>query len=173
MNFFYKWLMDSKANSLHFELEKMIEIINQYSLVNGTVATKDQTLITVVDENKYFIYKTLNEDKTSYNIFYDNLHIRMEISSKEKVYSIHLKKQDDNWSFIVPDGETQCDYSHPTNQTFRIFVFYDIPVLNITRAAGDSYTHGAWDKYAFKTINDFIKIIDNCTDSVQFNKNYK
>ena len=172
MNFFYKWLMTSKANGLYFELESMIEIINQYSLVNGPIAETSQFLHTN-EEHKYFIYKTASGDKVSYNIFYDNLHIRMEISSKEKVYSIHLKRQEDEWSFIVPKGEKHCDYSHPTNQTLRIFVSYDVPVLNITRAAGDSYTHGAWDKYVFNTINDFIEIIDNCTDSAQFNKNYK
>ena len=172
MNFFYKWLMDSKANGLHFKLEGMIDIINEYNLVNGP-ETNESQILEFTENEKYFIFKKVNSDKTSYNIFYDSLHIRMEVSPREKVYSIHLKKTEDNWTFDVPDGEEKCDYSHPTNQTFRIYVSYDVPVLNITRAAGDSYTHGAWDKYAFKTINDFTKIIDNCTDSAQFNKNYK
>jgi hypothetical protein len=96
----------------------------------------------------------------------------MEISPNEKVYSIHLKKQEDKWNFTL-GNHGEFDYSHPTTQTFRVFMTYDVPVLNITRAAGDSYTHGAWDKYVFNTINDFIEIIDNCTDSAQFNKNYK
>ena len=46
MNFFYKWLMTSKANGLYFELESMIETINQYDLVNGPIAETSQYLHT-------------------------------------------------------------------------------------------------------------------------------
>ena len=167
MNIFYKWLMNNKANGLYLELEDMINTINEYNLFSGTESNAGQILECTE------IFKKVNGDKTSYNIFYDNLHIRMEVSPREKVYSIHLKKTEDDWAFDVPDEEDKCDYSHPTNQTFRIYVSYDVPVLNITRAAGDSYTHGAWDKYVFKTINELIEVIDNCTDSAQFNKNYE
>ena len=172
MNIFYKWLMNGKANSLYFELEDMIETINEYNLVNGS-ETNISHYLEFTENEKYFIFKKVNGDKTSYNIFYGSLHIRLEVSPREKVYSIHLKKMEDDWAFAVPDGEDKCDYSHPTNQTFRIYVSYDVPVLNITRAAGDSYSHGAWDKYVYETINEIIENIDNCTDSAQFNKNYK
>ena len=42
------------------------------------------------------IFKTIVDNKTSYNIFIGNLHIRLEMSPNEKVYSIHLKKQEEN-----------------------------------------------------------------------------
>ena len=42
----------------------------------------------------------------------------------------------------------------------------------------ESWTHKDYDivevyQLSEATINDFIEIIDNCTDSAQFNKNYK
>ena len=86
MDILYKCLMSSKANGLSFEFENMIDIINQYNLVNGPLAKTSQLLRTN-EEVKYFIYKMVTDDKVSYNIFYDNLHIRMEISSKEKEVS--------------------------------------------------------------------------------------
>ena len=69
MNFFYKWLMDSKANGLHFKLEGMIDIINEYNLVNGP-ETNESQILEFTENEKYFIFKKVNGDKTSYNIFY-------------------------------------------------------------------------------------------------------
>ena len=172
MDILYKFLMSSKANGLSFEFENMIDIINQYNLVNGPLAKTSQLLRTN-EEVKYYIYKMVVDDKVSYNIFYDNLHIRMEISSKEKVYSVHLKRQEDDWGFKKSDDGDFCDYSHPTNQTFRVFVFYDVPVLNITRTKDEIYTNGSWDKYVYNTLKNFLNMINNCTDCAQFNQNYK
>lgn len=172
MNIFYRWLMNSKAYGLYLELENIIKVINEHNLVNG-IEVDASHFLSFSNENEYFIYKKDNGEKTSYNIFYDNLHIRLEVSPKEKVYSIHLKKVEDNWCFNITEGKTVCDYSHPTNQTFRIFVSYDIPVLNITRAVGDTYSQGTWDKYVYNKLNEFEEIIDGCTDSIQFNKIYK
>lgn len=163
--------MNEKANRLYFELENVIEIINEYNLFENLENNKNQK-IEFTEDKRYYIFKNANEDKTSYNIFYDSIHIRLEVSPTEKVYSIHLKKMEDTWTFSNTEEEV-CDYSHPTNQTYRVYVSYDVPVLNITRASGDTYSHGAWDKYVYETIIEFMENIDNCTDSAQFNKNYK
>ena len=74
--------MDSKANGLHFELEGIIKTINEYNLVNGPETNANQVL-QFTENEKYFIFKKVNGDKTSYNIFYDSLHIRMEVSPRE------------------------------------------------------------------------------------------
>ena len=63
MNFFYKWLMDSKANGLYFKLEDMIKIINEYNLVNGLEMNKSQ-ILEFTENEKYFIFKKVNGDKT-------------------------------------------------------------------------------------------------------------
>lgn len=164
--------MNEKANRLYFELENVIEIINEYKIIDDFKEGKN-TQLEFTDDKKYYVFKNINEDKTSYNIFYDSIHIRLEVSPTEKVYSIHIKKMEDVWEFSTAQGEEYCDYSHPTNQTYRVYISYDVPVLNITRASGDIYSHGAWDKYVYETINKFIENIDNCTNLAQFNKNYK
>ena len=151
--------MNEKANRLYFDLENVIEIINEYNLFENLEANKNQK-IEFTEDKRYYIFKNVNGDKTSYNIFYDSIHIRLEVSPIEKVYSIHLKKMEDTWMFPNTE-EGVCDYSHPTNQTYRVYVSYDVPVLNITRASGDIYSHGAWDKYVYETINKFIENIDN------------
>ena len=63
MNFFYKWLMDSKANGLHFELEGIIKTIDEYNLVNGPETNANQVL-QFTENEKYFIFKKVNGDKT-------------------------------------------------------------------------------------------------------------
>jgi hypothetical protein len=95
----------------------------------------------------------------------------MEMSPKETVYSIHIKKHGEDWEFNVDNGN--INYSTPVNQTYRIFVTYDVPVLNITRAVGDSYINGTWDKYVYNTIKTLFEIINNKSEIAQFNKNYK
>lgn len=167
MNIFYRWLMSSKSHELDRDIKDYIDIIEEYKLfttemLNGSID---------VNDNKYYIFKNIVDEKISYNIFYENLHIRLEKSPKETVYSFHLKTQSDNWCFKRVDDK--YDLSHPSNQTFRVFVSYDVPVLNITRANGYSYINGTWDKYLYKTINAFETIIKGCTDKVQFNNEYK
>lgn len=172
MNFIYRWLMNNKAHSLYWELEGFVETIEKYNLV-ATGKEKEKPFLSLNDENgEYKIFKTIVDNKTSYNIFIGNLHVRMEISPNEKVYSIHLKKQEDKWNFTL-GNHGEFDYSHPTTQTFRVFMTYDVPVLNITRAAGDSYISGTWNKYVYNTLLLLEENIDGCTDSAQFNENYK
>ena len=164
MKFFYRWLMNAKSHNMYYEFEKMIRVIEEYNLSNP----KEKILI---NDTTLEIYKSIVDEKVSYNIFYDNMHIRLEITPESRVYSIHLKKQEDAWAF--PKSEKVYDYSHPTTQTFRIYAAYDVPVLNITRASGVSYTQGTWDKYAYNTIMNLTEYFEDCTDCAQFNKNYK
>jgi hypothetical protein len=164
--------MKNKSHSLYWELEDFIRTIEKYNLI-ATNKDKEQMILNLNDEDgEYKIFKTIVDNKTSYNIFIGNLHIRMEISPNEKVYSIHLKKQEDKWNFTLGD-HGEFDYSHPTTQTFRVFMTYDVPVLNITRAAGDSYINGNWNKYVYNTLLLLEEKIIDCTDTAQFNENYK
>ena len=172
MNFVYKWLMASKAHGLYFDLEKIIQTVEQYNLVCTGKEKEKNTLFLKDEEGEYKVFKTVVDTKTSYNIFIGNVHIRMEISPNGKVYSVHLKKQEDRWNFSLGDNG-EMDYSHPDTQTFRIYMTYDVPVLDITRAVGDSYIQGSWNKYVYNTLSLLEETIDNCTDSAQFNKNYK
>lgn len=170
MNFFYRWLMLNKSHSLRYELENLIRTIEVYKLLSSD-EDKNEPIILVGDD-EFKIFKNTTDVKTSYNIFVGNIHIRMEMSPKESVYSIHLKKQSDDWTFNADDNG-EIVHSTPTNQTYRVFVTYDVPVLNITRAVGDTYVNGTWDKYVYNTIKSLFDNVNNNSELVQFNKNYK
>jgi hypothetical protein len=94
----------------------------------------------------------------------------METSPKEYIYSIHLKKHEDDWEFIK---NKNIDYSIPVISTYRIYIAYDVPVLNITRSVGDAYIHGSWDEYVYRTLQKLFAEVNNYNEIVQFNKWYK
>ena len=168
INFYYGWLMTNKSHSFRYELDNLVRTIEVYNLIS--IDDKNEPIILLTGD-EFKVFKAITESKTSYNIFTGNIHIRIEMSPKETVYSIHIKKHGDDWEFNVDDGN--INYSTPANQTYRIFVTYDVPVLNITRAVGDSYINGTWDKYVYNTIKTLFEIINNKSEIAQFNKNYK
>jgi hypothetical protein len=172
MGIFYKWFMNSKVQTLTEEIEEMIEAIEECNLISDErkVIDTDGALIDKSDI-KYVVFKDVVDDKTFYNVFYQNIHIRIEDSQKESVYSVHLKKQEDSWVFNL-DKRGKGNFTHPKTETFRVFVSYDIPVLNITRAAGVSYSHGSWDRYVYQNLNDLFDSISECTEVSKFNKSY-
>ena len=173
MNFLYKFFMTTKIQTLSNDLEKVIAAANNCNLICSAPIKDAQCLgQDAFIDREYFIFKDVVDDKTSYNIFYDNLHIRMEYGKNSQVYSVHIKKPSENWCFNLRDDKS-VDHSHPSTQTFRVYVSYDVPVLDITNVAGSSYIEGNWDKYVYKTLTSFINMIDNLTDATQFNKEYK
>lgn len=172
MNFIYKWLMSTKNHSYSYELENLIRTVEVYNLLSSDADKSEKVIILDDTRNEYKVFKNITDAKTSYNIFIGNIHIRMETSAKENVYSIHIKKQSDNWEFSVNEDGT-INHSCPVTQTYRVYVYYDVPVLNITRATGDSYIHGTWDKYVYKTINTLIGEVNNNTERNQFISAYK
>lgn len=171
MNFIYRWLMTSKCHNLRYELDSLVRTIEVYNLLASN-EEKAEPVILFNNKNEFKIFKDISDTKTSYNIFIDNIHIRMEMSPKEMVYSIHIKKHGTDWTFNTNEDGT-INHSTPQTQTYRVFVTYDVPVLNITRASGDSYVNGNWDKYLYDTINTLFNTINNNTEIAQFNKSYK
>lgn len=172
MNFIYKWLMSTKIHSLNYELEKLVRTAEVYNLIADDDVKNENVILFDPFDKSYYIFKSVSETKTSYNIFIGNIHIRMEMSAKENVYSIHIKKQDEDWEFETNEDGI-INHSTPKNHTYRVYVYYDVPVLNITRAVGDSYINGTWDKYVYNTINTLINDVNKNTEMYQFIKEYK
>lgn len=160
--------MKGKSQSMDMILDRMLERIETHQLVDSPEILKGKTK----SNKSRLIFKSQSGDKISYNIFYNNMQLRVEKSPRESVYSIHLKKQDDYWTFDK-DVDGNYDFSHPTTSTFRVFIAYDVPVLNITRANGEAYSHGTWDEYVYRTIESLERAIYFCTDEAQFNKCYE
>lgn len=174
MNIFYKWLMKSKGNNLYRDLEDMIKSIDECGIneINNPNLMTNEGQFDPDHRDSLLVLKEVIDEKAYYNIFCGDIHIRMEVSPKERVYSIHLKFSNDEWKFNITENG-KYDYSRPSTETFRVFVSYDVPVLNITRTMGDSYTHGEWDKYVYTNLNEIFDSITGCTASSRFNNAYK
>ena len=138
---FYKWLMNVKAENLNIDIQNFINIITEYNLFSQI------KFIPLSETTKFF--KTVVGDKTNYDLYVDSFHYHVSISDKEKIYSIRIKQNSVEWEFAD-------DVSHPTNQYLEIYVWYDVPVLNIRRTTGYDYKSGKWDKLLAKNM-DFLK----------------
>ena len=104
-------------------------------------------------------------------MFFENFHIHISFCEHEKIFSIRLKKSDEIWRF--KDDEGNVDFSHPINQTYEIYIWYEVPVLDVTKSVGSIYKNGTWDKYFYVTIKKFLRGVNSITDNSQFNESYK
>ena len=164
--------MERKSHVLLDEIENMIRIIEDYNLSTDPNKVIDNEGILIDKTDKTcFVFKDVIDDKTFYNVFYDNIHVRIESSIKEKVYSIHLKTQDDSWAFNSDKKGNYC-FTHPKTETFRVYVTYDVPVLNIDRAIGESYINGSWDRYLYNNLDDLFEKFYSRTATSKFNISY-
>lgn len=176
MNFFYNWLVDAKSKEFLEDIMNMIDILNKYGIHNNVEAHSEEDGLFIIDDAKdkgphSFVLE--KNGKTETNIFYGNLHIRVSISENEKIYSVHIKLSDDKWAFKMDEKNKKCDFSHPHNMTYRVYAWWDIPVLDITRSIGDVYNHGNWDGYVYQTFRELVRSFCVYTDRYQFNEDYK
>lgn len=180
---FYKWISGSRYLKFHHEIKTALKIIDEYKLYNSNKFFFDNThadsrnggtFIIEANDESITICKKSTEAKETYNIFIGNIQIRIENNheNNEQIYSIHIKENNGkDWEFNNVNNE--WDYSHPRNKTLRIFVWYDVPVLNIARSVGEVYQGGNWNKYVCQRLDFFTNEIDKCTDSSSFNTMYE
>lgn len=164
-NLFSRWAIDTKTNELDEKIDRAISIIEKYELYNEKPTNALST------EEPSFFRKVKENGEVVNNLFIDNLHIHVSKSETEKIYSIRLKKDEDVWQFL--ENKDGIDTSHPTNTTYEVYIKYDIPVLDITRASGTVYKHGTWDSYFLSTMTSFFEALKNYTISSKFNEGYK
>lgn len=164
-NLFYRWAIESQTNELDEKIDRALSIIEKYELYN-----EKPTAMLSAEEPSFF--KKVKEDgEVVNNLFVDNLHIHVSKSKNEKIYSIRLKKDDEAWTFNT--GKDGIDTSHPTNTTYEVYIKYDIPVLDITRASGTVYKHGTWNGYFLSTMASFFEALKHYTISHKFNEGYR
>ena len=172
-NIFYSFLADAKTGSYNLEIDKSVDIIEKYGLWSPNEVSTDSVLV-----NERDFFKRVEEGKTVYDLYYDSIHIHISNGTQpsEQICSIRVKKQNDAWECPTKfgyDGEKIIDASHPKNDSYEVYVWYDVPVLDVTRAIGYVYKHGNWDKYVYKTMKAFFGTILAETDTSKFNEDYK
>lgn len=178
MNPFYKLMLSSKLGTLDLQIEKAINTLESYNRFSNLYALNEG--VYEGDVKDLFI-KSEKGNKIVHDLFYGNLHIHLsngknENGKNEKVISVRIKSPEDNWSLptVHEEGKTKVlDSSHPNTKTYEVYVWYDVPVLDITNTYGYIYKNGSWDKYFYKSIFKFLKDVENITDDKQFNQKYK
>lgn len=171
MSLFYKLMINGIITNLDLELADCVKTLESYSFFNDNDKLSKVSREKSYDCDGELYVKKVKDNKTVYDLFYKNFHIHISLSDSEKIYSIRLKKNDDAWMFFSKDND--IDYSHPTNETYEVYVWYEVPVLDITKSIGCLYKNGTWDKYFYKTTNEFIKAVNEITDKAKFNEYYK
>lgn len=158
-NFIYSILIGSKSRGLDLELEKAIKVLEKYGKFKETPEESSMGA-------DFSAFRHEKDGKCIYDIFYYNMHIHASKKPGETIYSIRIKNDLDKW---IIEGN---DASHPKNKTYEIYVWYDIPVLDITHSWGSLYKHGNWDKYVYKTVCKFLSEVKSITDDSEFNEMY-
>lgn len=181
MNLFYRILVNNLATSLNLKLEEGIKILLNYNKIKssevmaidekGHLFPTNNTENNTFNQNEFYV-KRVKGNKEIYDLFFCNLHIHLSKSDTENIISVRLKKNEDEWVF-KKDDEKIIDFSHPINQTYEIYVWYEVPVLDITKSTGYLYKNGTWDSYFYKTMSLFLKSVEETTDNSQFNEAYK
>lgn len=172
-NIFYGLFIDAKTSTYDVEIGKAVETIEKYNLWSSNDASADTVSI-----NSREFFKRIDGSRTVYDLFYENIHIHISNGAwpSEQICSIRVKKQGENWECPIKfsdEGERMIDASHPNNDSYEVYVWYDVPVLDVTRSVGYVYKHGNWDKYVYKTMKAFFGTIIAETDTSKFNEDYK
>ena len=168
---FYKLLISNITANLELRLFDAIKVLSEYGGFTDIDKVKfdgDGRLGLISSE---LYVKKNKEDKEIFDLFFENFHIHISFCEHEKIFSIRLKKSDEIWRF--KDDEGNVDFSHPINQTYEIYIWYEVPVLDVTKSVGSIYKNGTWDKYFYFTIKKFLRDINSITDNSQFNEAYK
>lgn len=176
--FIYKWLVENKAAKYEFDISDAIEIMEKYGLFNSLNANVSDDLkkFTYVGGDGAMIndvcyFKQVREGCPIYDMFFGNLHIHVNDGEDQKIYSIRIKKQEESW--VCPIKDNRIDPSHPTNDNYEVYVWYRVPILDITKVDGYVYHSGSWDKVVYREMFDFFNAVNEETLRSRFNANYR
>ena len=176
--FVYNWLVESRARTTYeSDIAEAIEIINKYGLWDNAQGPYPIGEGVAVDGKIARLTRTCyfcngREDELVIDIFHNDLHIHASISENKKVYSVRIKRQDEDWEFDLND-RVCFNPSHPKTETYEVYVWYLLPILNLKMVDGYEYNHGNWDKKVYYEMTDFFRHIEAETDRSKFNANYK
>ena len=93
----------------------------------------------------------------------------------DKLVQIYVKRPEDTWSVPLKSDGTP-DFLNPSNVKVGVYVNYDVSVLKLnrrlSRCCGENYSHGAWNKMFYKSLNSFIQVVENYTEMNQITQAY-
>ena len=171
--FIYRWLAETKSSTYDLKIKDAINTIEKYGEWDRESSDSVVPCGGTVEIHGNAFFKREKDGKSVYDIFYDNLHIHVSVTETEKIYSIRIKKPDEYWTCVYDTNSMRSDFSHPINEYYEVYVWYLVPVLDITKSDGYVYKHGTWDKYVYRTMESFFADCRGEMDVSKFNNYYK
>lgn len=167
---YYKWRINYKISC--FDFKPFVKILEDYHKFTEPIPEGDE------DFAKDFYITDIpgrvecfrNTENTEFDIYYENMHMHITDTKKDKVVTISLKKNNDRWSLASVNGV--IDVSNPINDTMEVFCWYDVFVMNRKRCEGVEYVEGVWNKYFYCTLVELEKTIVGFTLAAQFTEEY-
>lgn len=108
-----------------------------------------------------------SSDKTVTDIFFKNLHIHVKDTETEQIISVRMKAYEDSWTVKVGDS------SHPINETFEVYIWYKVPILDLKMIDGEEYISGSWDSTLYKEMKELLDIVVGYTKKARFEESYR
>ena len=152
----YNFLIRSKISTIDFF--DCLNIARKYNKVKNSV----EEITDFGSEEPAFIKVEDSGMKEIYAIFYKNLLMVLHRNMvTDKIVRIYIKRPTDTWTFKSSNTE---DILNPTNVHARVYVKYDVDVLNVERCYGENYKSGNWNEMFYKTITAFNRIVLGYTE---------
>ena len=161
-------------NTLDSDIVDAINNIDKFELWDNPTncpALMPSGSITEIHGTCYF--KQERENKTLYDMFYDNIHVHASVSENERIFSVRVKNPSEIWKCPFDGERMVTDFSHTANEDYEVYVWYLLPILDISNIDGHIYKSGSWDKYIYKNMKKFFETVNKETDTSKFNGYYK
>lgn len=165
-NWYYKLRMNTMSPNIKDDLAKAIKTSELYDISKNVENIEDKKLPIEYENNPVMVYHN-DYGNRIYDWYFRDLHIHIANFINQTIYSIRVKHPDEKWNVDFNDP------SHPINDTYEVYIWYDIPVLDVTRTEGYVYKSGFWNKNVFIQLSKFFRYVEGKSVNSIFNSLYK
>ena len=174
-NNFYGFLADQKLRQLN--LFGYLETAETYGKIHDANDVLHPDGHLSLDCSTEPVFVSVKDEVETCVVFYQNLFFLFSVNNevRDKIVQIYIKRPDDEWE-IHRKADGNFDFLNPTNVKVEVYVNYDVSVLKLnrrlSRCSGENYSHGAWNKMFYRSLNSFIHAIENYTEISQITQAY-
>lgn len=174
-NNFYGFLADQKLRQLN--LFSYLDTAETYGKIHEASDVFRQDGHLLMDSTTEPVFVSVKDEVKTYVVFYQNLFFLFSANAemKDKIVQIYVKRPEDEWE-IPKKADGNFDFLNPSNIKAGVYINYDVSVLKLnrrlSRCCGENYYHGAWNKMFYRSLNSFIRTVENYTEINQITQAY-
>ena len=174
---FYGFLSGQKLRQINlFSYLNTAEDYDKIHSNGNNVFDKDGNLI--IDCNSDPVFISVGDAGETYVGFYQNLFFLFLFDREinDRIVQIYVKRPDDEWKVPVNE-DGSFDFINPTTVKVEVYVNYDVSVIKLdrklSRCYGEDYHYGVWNKMFYKSLNSFMKTVEDYTEINQIKHAYE